>query len=135
MRQFLIGETNAEPAAAAEGDADVDADARVEAEAEREGVTVYFVRHGTTFYNLEGRWQGQLDTDLAPQGEKEAKMESDAFLSKNVRFDAAYCSDLQRAHKTALILCDPHGIVPMPTDRLREPHLGVLKSLLRVSHS
>jgi probable phosphoglycerate mutase len=33
---------------------------------------LYFLRHGETFYNAEGRIQGQLDTPLSPRGRQQA---------------------------------------------------------------
>lgn len=34
---------------------------------------LYFIRHGETFYNAEGRVQGQLDTPLSPLGREQAR--------------------------------------------------------------
>ena len=91
--------------------------------------TVYFVRHGTTGYNLEGRWQGEINTELAPQGIEEATAAARAFTDQGVSFDAAYCSDLNRAHHTAKILSQPHDLVPTPCRALREPCLGEFEGL------
>jgi broad specificity phosphatase PhoE len=33
---------------------------------------LYFLRHGETFFNAEGRIQGQLDTPLSPRGREQA---------------------------------------------------------------
>ncbi|MDE2579025.1 MAG: histidine phosphatase family protein [Hyphomicrobiales bacterium] len=33
---------------------------------------LFFIRHGETFYNAEGRLQGQLDTELSPRGRRQA---------------------------------------------------------------
>ena len=33
---------------------------------------LFFFRHGETFYNAEGRIQGQLDTPLSPRGREQA---------------------------------------------------------------
>ncbi|WP_331293550.1 phosphoglycerate mutase family protein, partial [Methylobacterium radiotolerans] len=34
--------------------------------------TIYFIRHGQTAWNAEGRLQGGRDTDLNAQGEAQA---------------------------------------------------------------
>jgi len=90
---------------------------------------VYIVRHGTTNYNLDGRWQGEINTELAPQGIEEAKAAATSFIDSGISFDAAYCSNLNRAHHTAKILSEPHGLVPTPCSALREPCLGEFEGL------
>jgi len=48
--------------------------------------TVYFVRHGTTDYNLKGIWQGEINTPLATQGIKEVSfpVPIDVIFSINI---------------------------------------------------
>jgi broad specificity phosphatase PhoE len=91
-------------------------------------VTVYMVRHGTTEYNLALRWQGEIDTELAPLGVEEAEREA-AALADRVSFDAAYTSDLRRARRTCEILCAPHALTPVDAPALREPSLGPLEGM------
>ncbi|MCK4026276.1 histidine phosphatase family protein [Streptococcus iners] len=61
---------------------------------------IYFVRHGKTEWNLEGRFQGASgDSALLPQAFEELEL-----LGKHLAdlpFDAIYSSDLQRATITA----------------------------------
>ena len=94
-------------------------------------VLVYVVRHGTTDYNLQGLWQGELDTELAQQGIEEAEAQACDFLEQqSLSFDACYCSSLKRAHRTAEILAAPHpGCAVTPTSALREPCLGEFQGL------
>lgn len=61
---------------------------------------IYFVRHGKTEWNLEGRFQGASgDSALLPQAFEDLEL-----LGKHLAdlpFDAIYSSDLQRATITA----------------------------------
>jgi broad specificity phosphatase PhoE len=92
--------------------------------------TLYLVRHGTTHMNLEQRWQGCIDSELAPIGIEEAERES-KVLERRVAFDAAYTSDLARARRTCEILCRPHGITPVDAPALREPSLGRFEGMTK----
>ena len=49
-------------------------------------------RHGQATWNLQGRYQGQGDPPLAPEGERQARALA-ARLAKE-RIDAVYASDL-----------------------------------------
>ena len=60
---------------------------------------IYLVRHGETDWNNEKRLQGWADISLNAKGVKEA--EEVAEKLKNVHFDDAFCSDLERAEVTA----------------------------------
>jgi len=89
--------------------------------------TIYFVRHGTTTLNLQGKWQGRIDSELAELGIDEAEREA-AVLRERASFDAAYTSPLRRARRTCEILCEPHaGVVPVDAPALAEPSLGPLE--------
>lgn len=92
--------------------------------------TLYLVRHGTTHLNLEHRWQGCIDSELAPLGVDEAEREA-RVLERRVAFDAAYTSDLARARRTCEILCRPHGITPVDAPALREPSLGRFEGMTK----
>ena len=84
--------------------------------------TFYLVRHGQTDWNLQRRYQGQIDIPLNSKGLLQAKDAANALQGQN--FDALYSSDLQRALQTAVEIA---GVVNLPvlTDiRLREIHQG-----------
>lgn len=90
---------------------------------------VILARHGETDWNRAGRWQGWADPPLNDLGREQA-----AELAERLRdtpFDAVYTSDLRRAHETAVIVAEPHG-VPVVTDPgLREIDVGSWSGLTR----
>ena len=91
---------------------------------------LYFVRHGRTVWNLEGRFQGAGgDSPLLPESIETLK-ELGQYL-KDVSFDKIYSSDLPRAIKSAEIiqsqLTNPCPLQSVP--ELREWHLGKLEGL------
>jgi len=59
-----------------------------------------FIRHGESVANTAGRWQGQGDSPLSPLGEKQA-LALGSYLDASA-YDRFVCSDLERAHQTAL---------------------------------
>ncbi len=68
------------------------------------------VRHGETAWNAASRLQGQLDTDLNARGRWQAQQAGLALADSGI--DAVYCSDLRRAHHTALAIAQHSGIPP-----------------------
>jgi len=60
---------------------------------------LFLVRHGVTAYNHEGRYQGQRDVPLAPEGVVQAQRLAQRL--HHTAFDAAWSSDLSRAADTA----------------------------------
>lgn len=82
----------------------------------------YFV-HGTTFDNEQKLSSGWNDVALSPLGEQQA-MELKKVLIGHV-FDVVFCSDLQRATRTASLVFG--GDVPIIEDqRIRECNYGDL---------
>ncbi|WP_018659366.1 histidine phosphatase family protein [Allofustis seminis] len=71
---------------------------------ESKGVTIYFVRHGQTYFNLYGRMQGWANTPLTSDGEKGVHASGRGLA--DVKFDAVYTSDLQRTLDTAEIILE-----------------------------
>ena len=62
-------------------------------------ITLHFLRHGQTDYNLKGIVQGSgIDSTLNEEGQEQAR----AFYRhyQHLRFDAVYASLLQRTHQT-----------------------------------
>jgi broad specificity phosphatase PhoE len=63
--------------------------------------TIYFIRHGETDWNAEGRWQGHADVPLNDIGRRQAQLMAQRLQREEVQFDAIYSSDLARAFQTA----------------------------------
>lgn len=89
---------------------------------------LYFVRHGKTEWNLEGKYQGgHGDSPLLPESLHD--INKLAKRLKNVRIDHAYTSPLPRAKTTAeTLLKDLNRNIPLTiVDGLREFDLGVME--------
>lgn len=66
---------------------------------------LYFIRHGKTQWNLEGRFQGSNgDSPLLDESIHEIKILGNRL--KEIPFDAIYSSDLKRAKDTAQLLAE-----------------------------
>jgi probable phosphoglycerate mutase len=76
-------------------------------------VRIYVVRHGETKENKQKIIQGQLDTVLNFEGERQADLVAGAL--KDVPFDVCYSSDLQRAVATAKRILVHHSGVELQT--------------------
>lgn len=85
------------------------------------------VRHGETAWNREKRVQGQIDIDLNPRGQAQARALRAGLAGQ--AFDAVYSSDLRRAWSTALIAMDGTGLSVTADPALRERHFGMLQGL------
>lgn len=83
---------------------------------------LYLIRHGETSWNVEGRYQGQLDPGLTGKGLQQA--ETTAAKLVDIGFTAIYSSDLARAHQTAQALAAKTGLPIHLEPRLREVHQG-----------
>ncbi|OGG15155.1 hypothetical protein A2773_04670 [Candidatus Gottesmanbacteria bacterium RIFCSPHIGHO2_01_FULL_39_10] len=84
--------------------------------------TFYIVRHGETVWNLEKRIQGHGDSPLTAKGLKQ--IQKTAQKLKDVKFDAAFSSDLLRAKKTAEIILLERKLAVTTTEVLRERRFG-----------
>lgn len=74
-------------------------------------ITVYFVRHGETYFNRFARLQGWSDTPLTEKGKQNAQAIGQVLA--NLRIDYLFSSDLKRAVDTARILIANHPTAPM----------------------
>jgi Histidine phosphatase superfamily (branch 1)/Sigma-54 interaction domain len=90
--------------------------------------TFFFLRHGQTDWNRDGRYQGTSDTPLNETGMAQANAAASAMAT--VRINRIVASPLIRALKTAEIVAEKIG-VPICVDRdLRERHFGSFESLV-----
>lgn len=83
---------------------------------------IYFIRHGQTDYNVQGRAQGVLDIPLNATGVKQA-LEAKEQL-KDYKIDFIFSSPLIRARKTAEIINEYHNKEIICDDRLKEYNFG-----------
>ncbi|HEU0008505.1 MAG TPA: histidine phosphatase family protein [Verrucomicrobiae bacterium] len=90
---------------------------------------VILLRHGETTWNIEGRYQGQLDSPLTSVGVAQAQ--SLARRLAGAKFTALYSSDLGRALETAKCIAEISGHEVRADARLRERHLGIFQNLLK----
>lgn len=82
---------------------------------------LFLVRNGETAWNAEGRYQGQANPELNQRGVEQAKRVAETL--RGIQFDAAYTSDLDRAHSTAEILSED-GMWILSDSRWREMSFG-----------
>jgi len=91
---------------------------------------VYLVRHGETDWNVERRFQGQLDVELSKTGLRQAAAVARWLAAQPVNFSAIYSSDLKRASRTALIIGSRIDLVPILDPALREINAGDWQGLI-----
>lgn len=87
-----------------------------------------FVRHGESTWNLEGRFQGQLDPPLSKLGLQQA--EAVAQRLARARPAAIVSSPLIRGRRTAEIIANACEVPLETDDRLREISHGQWEGLL-----
>lgn len=90
--------------------------------------TLVLWRHGRTGSNAEGRFQGQLDTDLDEVGRDQAR--AAAAVLAELRPDRLVTSDLRRAADTAAELAALTGLEAHRDAGLRELDAGAWQGLL-----
>lgn len=94
--------------------------------------TLVLVRHGESQWNLENRFTGWVDVPLTPKGVEEAHRAGRLIKAENIRFDAAFTSDLQRAQNTLTIILEELAQTGVPVQKnqaLNERHYGDLQGL------
>lgn len=92
---------------------------------------LYFVRHGQTDWNVEGKLQGRSDIPLNATGRAQAAETREKL--KHVHMDAVYCSPLKRAKETAEIINALWGLPIHYDERLMERGFGDMEGALRAS--
>ncbi len=71
-------------------------------------IRLILVRHGETYWNEEGRFQGRIDVELNKTGKDQADKLAGAL--KGVKIDAIYSSPLKRSFLTAEAVAQEHGL-------------------------
>ena len=85
------------------------------------------IRHGETDWNVQGRFQGQIDVPLNAMGLRQAALMAERMARERV--DVFYCSDLLRTRQTAAPAAARLALGAVPDAALREQHFGVLEGL------
>ena len=83
---------------------------------------LYIIRHGQTDWNLAHKLQGQTDIPLNERGRYVAALTREGL--KEVPFDAAFTSPLQRAKETAEIILRGREIPIIEDERIIEVNFG-----------
>ena len=94
--------------------------------------TLVLVRHGQSEWNLKNLFTGWRDPALTEQGHAEAKKAGQLLSAKNMKFDIAFTSELQRAQVTCQHILDGVGQADLTTIRniaLNERDYGDLSGL------
>lgn len=91
---------------------------------------IYVVRHGETAENKTGMLQGNMDTILDEKGVEQAKVAAQKLKGKGI--DLIYSSPKSRTKKTAQIIADEIGDVPIKYDmRLKSRDHGEFQGMAR----
>jgi alpha-ribazole phosphatase/probable phosphoglycerate mutase len=99
---------------------------------------IYLIRHGETEGAETKRYKGHIDVPLSENGIEQIKRLAE-YLSAEVQkrgsteaayeLSAIYTSDLSRAVKSAELIAEPHGIMPMILPELRERNFGIWEGM------
>jgi 2,3-bisphosphoglycerate-dependent phosphoglycerate mutase len=96
------------------------------------------LRHGESIWNLEDRFTGWTDVDLADKGIAEAKEAGKSLRGEGYSFDVAFTSVLKRAIRTLWLVQDEMDLMWIPVHRswrLNERHYGALQGLNKAEMS
>jgi len=83
---------------------------------------IYITRHGETKWNIQGRIQGHLDSELTERGLEGAKKLNKRLSDVNI--DVIISSPLERAYRTARIIKGNRDIDIELNDKLKEINCG-----------
>ena len=87
----------------------------------------YFLRHGETAWNAEGRFCGSTDVPLSDVGRRQAQLLAQRL--KTILVDALYSSPLRRALDTARLIGQAVGRNPVVDHRLAELNYGAWEGM------
>ncbi|MES2836007.1 MAG: 2,3-bisphosphoglycerate-dependent phosphoglycerate mutase [Bacteroidota bacterium] len=89
------------------------------------------IRHGQSQWNLENKFTGWVDVELAPKGIEEAKAAGKKLKEQGLTFDLAFTSSLKRAQNTLdLALAEMGLTIPITKNQaLNERMYGDLQGL------
>lgn len=90
---------------------------------------LYFIRHGETNWNVEGKIQGSYDSTLNNKGILQAQELSHKVIESNINFSKIYSSKQKRAYQTATILGDAISVECIPFEGIEEINFGEWEGL------
>lgn len=90
---------------------------------------VFLVRHGETTGDLEGRYGGNYDDHLTPQGEEQLKETASRLAGKDIQI--IFTSNLIRAKESGKIIQSQVGCDTEVVDGIQERNYGVLAGLTK----
>ena len=85
-------------------------------------MVLYFIRHGETSWNVEGKMQGQTDIPLNENGIRLAEETAEGM--KEIPFDLCITSPLSRARQTAEIVLGGRKVPIIEDARIEELSFG-----------
>ena len=83
---------------------------------------IYVIRHGQTDWNVKGKTQGSIETELNELGIKQAKTVNKEL--QNTKLDIVLCSPRNRCRTTAKIICKDRNIPIIEIEELKERDFG-----------
>ncbi len=90
----------------------------------------YFLRHGESQGNIEGRMQGHEDRDLTDLGRRQARYIGEWFEKSEIRIGSVLSSPLRRALETARIVSEGASYPPpQAIDSAKELDTGLFTGL------
>ena len=90
---------------------------------------IYFIRHGATELTAASRFSGNVGVELSAEGRHQVARLAVRLAGEPIT--AIYSSPLSRALDTARIVADPHRLVPIERDGLREITHGHWEGMTR----
>ncbi len=92
-------------------------------------IRLFLVRHGITTWNEGGMYQGRVDVPLSDEGRDQVRRLRDRLRTED--FQASYCSELDRARESAVILLNGRSCPLYTSSDLNEVSYGLWEGLTR----
>ncbi len=80
-------------------------------------IYLYIIRHGETEWNVQRKFQGQLDSQLTKLGKR--TLEEVGKELQNIDFQGVYTSNLRRAEESARIIMGKNRNIPKKTLKIK----------------